>query len=474
MERRSRSSAILHRTPEPIPQLSISEKIEQVLIGGDLAPLTPAERVDYYNKVSLSIGVNRLTRPFEYILFREPGGGAPRLQLYANKSCTEQLRKIHGVSVTDHQQTIEGDYCHVQVKVQDRTGRTDFSIGSVPLFKYKDGNRFDLSGAERCNAIMKASTKAKRRATLSICGLAFLDESELDTMKIVGGVTPEGRIYHLPDDEPQEMPQLTEDAAHGHEAGSEKAKKAEATLAAVEAEDARLAAERAAKAAPQPQEAAKKYSIEIDLTNPEDPIVRGDVDHVLPVLEKHIVATWKEDWWHIRPVDVQTLHAASKQMNFAVTEFPSQGKGAAVKGEANAETKAQTNAAAPKNQRKESNTLATSGAVRREASSAAPTLVEGTITHSVAGMAGKTPVRDVTVFITESKKKPSFRCFDKVLFPILDKAIGKLSVVLVKQNGNYWNLIGLRRVGSQEFEEDGKTLAAIQLDREPGTPGLFK
>lgn len=33
------------------------------------------------------------------------------------------------------------------------------------------------------NALMKAETKAKRRVTLSICGLGLLDESEIDTMK---------------------------------------------------------------------------------------------------------------------------------------------------------------------------------------------------------------------------------------------------------------------------------------------------
>src|SRR6202008_2665643 len=32
------------------------------------------------------------------------------------------------------------------------------------------------------NALMKASTKAKRRATLSICGLGMLDETELETI----------------------------------------------------------------------------------------------------------------------------------------------------------------------------------------------------------------------------------------------------------------------------------------------------
>src|ERR1700691_1908840 len=62
-----RKSATLAKVPE----LSLSERVEQVLIGGDLSPLTPQERVDYYRKVCESLGLNWLTQPFTYILFRE-------------------------------------------------------------------------------------------------------------------------------------------------------------------------------------------------------------------------------------------------------------------------------------------------------------------------------------------------------------------------------------------------------------------
>jgi len=39
-----------------------------------------------------------------------------------------------------------------------------------------------LTGKNLANAFMKAETKAKRRVTLSICGLGFLDESEVEDM----------------------------------------------------------------------------------------------------------------------------------------------------------------------------------------------------------------------------------------------------------------------------------------------------
>jgi len=40
----------------------------------------------------------------------------------------------------------------------------------------------NLKGEAKANAIMKAETKAKRRVTLSICGMGWTDESEIDSI----------------------------------------------------------------------------------------------------------------------------------------------------------------------------------------------------------------------------------------------------------------------------------------------------
>ncbi len=37
-------------------------------------------------------------------------------------------------------------------------------------------------GVSLANAVMEAETKSKRRVALSICRLAFLDETEVDSM----------------------------------------------------------------------------------------------------------------------------------------------------------------------------------------------------------------------------------------------------------------------------------------------------
>ncbi len=140
--------------------------MEQVLIKGDLSRLTPQERATYYAAVCRSVGLNPLTKPFEFIELNR------KLVLYALKAATDQLRTIHKVSVTELTESDwEGVYI-VTAKVQNGDGRTDSAKGAVCIQ--------GLRGEALANAIMKAETKAKRRATLSICGLGMLDEAEVE------------------------------------------------------------------------------------------------------------------------------------------------------------------------------------------------------------------------------------------------------------------------------------------------------
>lgn len=143
--------------------------VETVLIQNDLSKLTPEQRVSYYNAVCSSLGLNPLTQPFAYITLNG------KLRLYALKDATEQLRKIHGVSITEVTSQRLEDVFVVTAKALDKTGRTDAATGAVPI-----GN---LKGEALANALMKAETKAKRRATLSICGLGMLDETEAEAIQ---------------------------------------------------------------------------------------------------------------------------------------------------------------------------------------------------------------------------------------------------------------------------------------------------
>jgi hypothetical protein len=141
------------------------EIMENVLIRGDISKLTVEERGSYYNAVCTSLGLNPLTKPFEYITLNG------KLRLYALKDCTDQLRSIHGISVTDLAESEREGVFIVKAKVSNGN-RTDVSTGAV--------NIAGLKGEALANALMKAETKAKRRATLSICGLGLLDETEVE------------------------------------------------------------------------------------------------------------------------------------------------------------------------------------------------------------------------------------------------------------------------------------------------------
>ncbi len=145
--------------------------IEAVITRGDLAQLTPEERAKYYVKVCESVALNPMTRPFEYITLNG------KLTLYARKDATDQLRSIHNVSVTDLAESEREGVFIVTAKVMNGKGRTDAAKGAVTIT--------GLKGDALANALMKAETKAKRRATLSICGLGFvLDETEIETVPL--------------------------------------------------------------------------------------------------------------------------------------------------------------------------------------------------------------------------------------------------------------------------------------------------
>ena len=110
-------------------ELTISEKAESAIIEGDLKTLSPGERVAYYNRVCDAIGLLPTTRPFGYIVLNG------KLTLYALRGCTDQLRKLHQVSIRIDSITAADGVITAQVSGTDKTGRTDTEIGVVPIGK---------------------------------------------------------------------------------------------------------------------------------------------------------------------------------------------------------------------------------------------------------------------------------------------------------------------------------------------------
>ena len=159
--------------------------IEAVIAAGDLSRLSVDQRNTYYVTVCQSIGLNALTRPFEYITLNG------KLTLYARKDATDQLRSIKGVSITRADVSLaDPDWVIVTTEARDATGRTDIDVGCV--------SRKDMRG-DLGNVIMKAVTKSKRRVTLSLCGLGMLDESEIETIPDAKPFVPTpAPVAHIP------------------------------------------------------------------------------------------------------------------------------------------------------------------------------------------------------------------------------------------------------------------------------------
>lgn len=165
----------MNPTTHPVPKSEITP-IEGALVTGDLSKLTPDQRLDYYKSICASLGLNPLTKPFQYITL------SGRLTLYASRDATDQLRKINGVSIKITARDRLGDIYVVTAQATDKHGRSDESTGAV--------NLKGLAGEALANAYMKAETKAKRRVTLSVCGLGMLDETEVETIAEARDVTP--------------------------------------------------------------------------------------------------------------------------------------------------------------------------------------------------------------------------------------------------------------------------------------------
>jgi hypothetical protein len=177
--------AVLLQEEDPMTVTNITQRttndhalgtIETVLATGDLSKLSPEDRTRYLLRVCESLQLNPLTRPLQYIVLSN------KLTLYATRDATDQLRKLHGVSVRIVSRERMDDLYIVQAEATDKTGRSDTSLGVVSIR--------GLAGEALANALMKTETKAKRRVTLSICGLGMLDETEVQSVLAIEQQAP--------------------------------------------------------------------------------------------------------------------------------------------------------------------------------------------------------------------------------------------------------------------------------------------
>ncbi len=407
--------AIVKQRPEPI---SVSETVEKVLIGGDLAPLLPEERVAYYKATCLSLGLNPLTRPFDYVSYQG------KLQLYARKDCTDQLRKIYGISVVSLTREILDGMVIYTALVQDRHGRQDSATGSVWI----EG----LRGLELANAYMKAETKAKRRATLSICGLGVLDESELDAVGEYGTLTGEGRIM-------RELPgskQAAEAVAERKIKEYEERKKQAAAQSEGKPEPAQPEKQAKSQQGPKPLDANKVLEWE-----PRDEstfYLFGYSDEIRPYLNDELMAAFNTETgkWLLDRAGMGLVKAWCAQNGHVLKKSGIQ-------------TAATTPEKAP------SAAQAASPAPQAEGAARIEKVEKGTSKNGE--------------FRKVFWKGDWHSTWDKKLFPYLDKAVGKGAEFLTVKKGNYSNIVSAKWIGETEFDEEGQPV----IQRGPSKQSLF-
>ena len=172
--------------------------LRKIITRGDISDLTPEQQISYYIELCHKLDLNPLTKPFDFIEIEDKRTGKNKVSLYANKECAAQLKRNHRVSIWKVETKTEDGCIVATAYARTPDGREDIDEGAV----WAKG----LASDNLSNARMRAVTKAKRRVTLSICGLGFLDESEIDSI-------PNARVLPSPEQDAvmtnQESEQLT-------------------------------------------------------------------------------------------------------------------------------------------------------------------------------------------------------------------------------------------------------------------------
>ncbi|MEM4359700.1 MAG: hypothetical protein QXT45_04170 [Candidatus Bilamarchaeaceae archaeon] len=140
-----------------------------VVAYGDISKLSPQDKVKYYVMTCNRLGLDPLAQPFQLLKLQG------KEVLYCTRAGVQQLTKIHSVSHHIVAREFVDDLYVVTARATTPDGRVTESIGAVAIPK-------DAPGETRANLLMKAETKAKRRATLDLVGLGWLSEEEVDSI----------------------------------------------------------------------------------------------------------------------------------------------------------------------------------------------------------------------------------------------------------------------------------------------------
>lgn len=163
----------MQETYKPTPE---QEKLHaRFIIEGSIHTWNLTEQMKYLRFLNDRAGL-----PFGTIGMIETGKGEKLKRVpYCSRQTTVELGRLHNISCQQIKESIDGyKAVYTYRAIDNATGRFVEAVGACSFTAWGK----NLEGEALTNKIMHAETKAKRRATLEICGLAFLDDTEVEDM----------------------------------------------------------------------------------------------------------------------------------------------------------------------------------------------------------------------------------------------------------------------------------------------------
>jgi len=140
--------------------------LSSLVLNGDVSKLNPTQKMQYYGELCKRVGIDPATQPFKLLKLQG------KEVFYADKGATQQLSQKHNISHEILKRDQVKDVYIVTVRAKLADGRYTDEDGAVTIGAD--------TGDKLANALMKATTKAKRRAVLALLGLGMMDESEVE------------------------------------------------------------------------------------------------------------------------------------------------------------------------------------------------------------------------------------------------------------------------------------------------------
>jgi hypothetical protein len=189
-----------NRWVAPLNEEDAAGALAHVLGTGDLYQLSNAQRVAHYINLCRSIGVSPLSRPYQWIEFKEGENSPAVLTLYFKPTAAAQALRNNHISVHFPRREIVGELFVVEAHGTAPDGREGVGTKYVPLV----GKYGRLQGRHLANAYMSAETGALRRLAINMGVASGPDPDGEGTMRPVY-VDGTGAVLERPTEEQRHL-----------------------------------------------------------------------------------------------------------------------------------------------------------------------------------------------------------------------------------------------------------------------------